>query len=364
MNIYKKSLVLSAFAVTSCFGGGTKYYPLKQCGGQDSTHTKYQACDLKNVEDYYDVLVDNSAKSDKVILFAIGGPVTSSAGQTIKDYISGKSKKANLPSEYLHFFKSFKDKDISIYLINQMQWLKQAKFKDGNLDKLTYEDGRKEHLETVAKTHDIIKYLKGKGKKVGLAGGSYGSFVVNEYLSQYGDDTPDWVLSFAGRIKNANAKKLESAYATAYVKNHAFVFVEENDKVEDSRNQKPASKFKTKGGKNGHEVQFKIGLKGLTKDYSKSISDQDLSKVTFLTAAPDSRVGWFNSQEISWARGRKAKIDLITAAETRRVLDAKYPKSPKQSARDREFMFKGFAHAVSLWNDAQIKKYYIDPFSK
>ncbi len=344
----KKNILLSTLLIASCNQEKVKnkvYYPLKQCNNQNSDYTKYQKCDLEDIKDYYDVIVDNSKKSNKVLLWIEGGPIITSPGA---DY------KKSINDHYVPL--SAKNEGISFYLMNQSQYLKQNKFLDGNIDQLTYEDGYKEHMETVDNVHKVIKHLKKQNKIVGLVGHSYGSFVVNEYLAKYGDDTPDFVLSAAGRLKINNAKNLQKAYEIAFTKEHSRIFIKENDTFDDSANDEEVEKLDFL---NGLIIQNKIGLKGLLKDYTKAIKDKDLSKTTFLTANPDYLVGWFNQEEINWAKSRNAKIEAISKEETARnyqqnVIDG----------NDYSPSLEEYAHSVGIWTWEQVLRYYINAFNK
>ena len=356
----KKSILVTSLLMTSCLGANKKYYPVKQCNNQESAYTEYQKCDLTNIKDYYDVIVDNSAKSNKVILWLIGGPMVSSLAPHLNDVANGKETK-EIPFEYQNLIKTIKASDTSFYVINQSQYLKQKKFLDGNLEKFTYEAGYKEHLETVDNTYKIIKNLKSQGKKVGLAGGSYGSFVINEYLAKYGDDDLDWILSRAGRLKISNVTKIQKAFDKAFLKYHSLIRIGKNDVVDDSENKKEHKKPKNL---NHLATLIKIGLKGLLKDYTKVISDQNLNKTTFLTAEPDHVVGWFHQEEITWAKSRNASVVVINETETKKVFNSIYQVSSDASKEQIELRIKGFAHSVGVWNKAQIKKYYLDPFNK
>ena len=363
----KKSMLLSSVLMTGCLGGNNQkevYYPVKQCSNQESVHTKYQKCDLTDIKDYYDVVIDNSAKSNKVILLQIGGPTHTSFGETLKEILKTNSTKYDY-SPPVKFAKYLQKEGISLYLFNQSQFLKQKKFKYGNLDKLTYEQGYSEHLETVNKTHEVIKHLKNKGKKVGLAGGSYGSFVVNEYLAKYGDDTPNFVISYSGRLKIGNADKLEAALKVAFTKNRVGIKIGKNDVIDDAANKEPASKVSSIIQKNQLQTQFKLGMKGLVKDYTKVIVDKSLNKTTFVTAEGDGEVGSFNQQELTWARSKYANILVHTKSEAQKAFDKFFPAKPNPSVEDqakRAIFFANYIHNVTMWNEEQIKKYYLDPF--
>ena len=347
MEVIKKSLLLSSFLITSCLNANKKYYPAKQCGNQDSVYTEYQKCDLSNIKDYYDVIIDNSKKSNKVVLYLAGGPDVSSPYEEFKKDI-----------DYDYGLKVLEINGVSHFLMNQSQYLKQKKFLDGNLEKFTYEDGYKEHLETVDNVQRVIKYLKEQGKKVGLAGSSYGSFVVNEYLAKYGDDTPDFVLSLAGRLKIGNADKLKSAFKIAFSKYHANIFIGKNDSIDDSANKLKHEKPKNV---NVYEVAYKIGMDGLTKDYTKEIKDKNLNKTTFLTAEPDKQVGWFNQEEITWAKSRNAKIKVYSRAETIKYYEQAHP-NYKLTKEEFEEALKDFAHGVGTWDYPQVREYYLNAF--
>ncbi len=342
----KKSTLLSSLLLTSCFGNNKKYYPLKQCGNQDANHTKYQKCDLNEVSDYYDVIVDNGAKSNKVILYVYGGPLVSSLGEVLKvDQVQSEYK-----------LQAAKKAGVSFYLMNQSQYLKQNKFLDGNIDKLTDEDGYKEHIETVDNIQKVIKHLKSQGKKVLLAGHSYGGFVVNEYLSKYGDDTPDFVLSVGARLKIGNAKNLKEAFNQAFIKYHANVFIGQNDaiiKYDTSQTYTRPKKL------NFLNLMHKLGVQSLLKDYTKTIKDKDLSKTTFLTAELDQLVGWFNQEEINFARTKKAKIEVISKVEVEKIYQKSHP-----GEKIDDFTIRDLAHEVGAFNLEQALKYYISPFNK
>ena len=51
------------------------------------------------------------------------------------------------------------------------------------------DDAKKELQETLKRTNDIVKHFKSQNNKVLLIGGSYGGFIMGEYLKQYGTKT-------------------------------------------------------------------------------------------------------------------------------------------------------------------------------
>ncbi len=351
MNI-KKGLVLSSVLLTSCFEKKEQFYKTKQCGNQSSTYSKYEKCDLTEVKDYYDVLVDNSAKSNKVILYLDGGPSITSFGKQMRDNIMN-----------YRWIKSAKDNNISYYLINQSQWLKANKFVESDIKQMTKSQAYQEHLETVDITHKVIKHLKSQGKQVGLIGHSYGALLVNEYLAKYGDDAPDFILSFATRLKIKNTKEiLENLEAGLRQKDREIKFIKD-DKIVVEKLEDPKSSPYYLAPKNQIELAVKMALPAIAKDYTKVISDNDLSKTTFISAEPDARIGWLNQEEIAWAKSKKANVDFFNKTQTTQNWKATTA-SEDLDAEEIKSAIEQFAPLVGEWSNAQAKKYIVDSFNK
>ncbi len=351
MNI-KKKLVFSIILLTSCFEKKQQFYKTKQCSNQSNTYIKYEKCDLTNIQDYYDVIVDNSAKSNKVILYLVGGPSNISPGKQMRDNIQN-----------YRWAKTAKDHGVSYYLINQSQWLKANKFVEGDVKKMTLAQAYQEHMETVDNTHKVIKYLKSQGKQVGLIGHSYGSLLVNEYLAKYGDDIPDFILSVATRLKIKNTKEVSENLEASLLKKDREIKFSKDDKIliEKLSNPKYSQYYSTP--KNQIETAIKFAIPAITKDYTKVINDKDLSKTKFLSAAPDGKIGWFNQEEISWARARKASVDFFTEEQTSQNYEIAYPDQTLTKDEVKNELW-WFGHYVGEWTKAQAKKYIVDSFNK
>ena len=137
------------FLITSCLESNKKYYPLKQCNNQEAIYTTYQKCDLSDVKNYYDVIVDNSKKSNKVILFLQDGASSYSLGIFFKNLLKKRddhkynTNRSVLGNEISNLIETINASDTSFYLINQTPFLKQNKLSDGDLSKLTHEQGKK-----------------------------------------------------------------------------------------------------------------------------------------------------------------------------------------------------------------------------
>ena len=343
----KKLLIISTLLITGCNQKSKTYDPFLQCNNnQNQTYLKYEKCDLNDAEDYYDVIIDKSDKSNNIILWLEGGPQQSSPSASFRK---------NIDNRYDTYVA--KANNVSFYLINQSQWLKQARFLDGDLTKFTYEDAYKEHLETVDNTHKVIKYLKSKGKKVGLVGGSYGAVLINEYLAKYGDDVPDFVVSIAGRLNIKNKQKMLDAWIESYKKRDHEVVVKGDDEISTAPRSFPNSPV------NEGVVVTKIGIANLIKDYTKLIKDSNLNKTTFLSAAPDGKVGWLNKVEITWAESRNASVINFTQYETVGYYQAAFLDDDSKGD-ERLAKLRNFAHQPGLWSDEMAKIYLINPFNK
>ena len=352
MKVSKKLLAITGLLISGCAPQSkTTTYLIKQCQNQDQTHTKYQACDLSDIKDYYDVGLDYLDESDKVILYLEGGPSLS----TTIDLKEAEIKKGND-----NFFNALSKNKISFLMVNQAHWMKLKKYQEGNIDKWTPSDAQKENQETIDITHKVIEHLQNQGKKVLLYGLSYGAILVNQYLSKYGDDLPDYVLSSVARLKMKNTKKFLDAFAIAAKHPHSQIYVRANDEIDDEANT--ALKYITKesGIKNFWKMALDMGFRSLIKDYTQSIKDANLNKTTFVSVEPDRRVGWFNQEEISWARNRGAKVDLIKKEETKKS----YIKYYYQGGEPAETAINWYGHLILGYDQDRIQKYFIDPFTK
>ncbi len=358
------------FLTTSCFNSNKKNYFLKQCNNQDNTYATYQKCDLTDVKNYYDVIVDNSKKSNKVILFLQDGATFYSLGGSFKNLFKKDDKhqynttRSVLGDEISNLIETIKASDTSFYLINQTPFLKQNKFSDGDLSKLTYEQGKKEHLENVNNLNNVIASLKKANKQIGLVGHLYGSLILNDYLVKYGDDKLSYALAINGRVKVKNQTKIKNAWDIAFSQDHRKVLIKENDEVDDTYNQefikqKLKPYFTDHYQKNEHIIYYKVGLRNLLNDYTKAIEAKTLSKTKFLLAKPNYTYGSFSDEETSWLKSKKANVKVFSQNDVKTIFEKNYPKQ-----KDNQYAFKNFAQHVSMWNKQQIQEYYLNAFNK
>ena len=324
-------------------------YEIKQCQNQERNHTKYQKCDLSDIKDYYHPIIDHTATSDKVFLYLQGGPDLSTIAPTFTSEFEGGEN---------DFFRMLDENQISLFLINQSQWMKQAKFKDGFLFNFNEKDGHLENLETVNTTHKVISHFKNQGKKVFLYGSSYGATLINEYLVKYGDDLPDYVFSAVGRLKMKNTSNVILAKERERLTGYEFHILE-NDEVDMSDEEVDITQNPDEIN-NDWKLTLEMGFKPLVKDFTKLIMDSDLKKTTFFSAAPDQYVRWFNEEEINWARGRGAKVDVLSKEEVTKSWVTYFGESKEPIKQ----AIKWYAHAIIWWDPEKIEKYFIKPFAK
>ena len=367
----KLSFLMLSLIATSCGNQKSTYFPDKQCNNnKERVYLKYEACDLKDAKDYYEVIIDNSKKSNKVVLFLANGPDSSSPGWLWKTFLNPENDDQKeemrefLDDGIINMLETIKASDASFYLINQSLFLKQEKFEKGDLSKFTYEQGEKEHLESVEITQKVVSDLKKQNKKIGLVGHLYGSIILNDYLAKYGDSNLDYALAINSRIKVKNPDKIKQAWDVAAKQNHFQVEIKANDVVNDAYNKEFIEKkykpvFPDKANENFHKIYYRVGLRSLLKDYTKLFKDKSLTKTTYVSAMPNEDYGWLSNEEIVWLQGKGAQVKLYNLEEIKRIKDQLF-----SNKKTENIYYKLFNNFVTMWTKEQIQKYYLDAFRR
>ena len=197
-----------------------------------------------------------------------------------------------------------------------------------------------------------------------MVGHLYGSIILNDYLAKYGDNDLSYALAINGRIKVKNITKIKNAWDVAFTQDHRKVLIKGNDEVDDAYNQKFIKQkwkpiFADKYQKNEHIIYYKVGLRNLLNDYTKLIKAKTLSKTTFVFAKPNHHYGTLSYDEANWLKNKKANVKAFSEYDTKTIWEKLYPKQ-----KDNQYAFKKFVQHVSMWNQEQIQKYYLDAFSK
>lgn len=141
----------------------------------------------------------DQVNGDVVFLGLVGGPVFAN---TSKNYFGN----VEVDLSYDYDLSQMVDRSLynkhQIYYINQAQIYANANtvlFK--NSDNITNANAKILNNKTLAMVDEAAKSFKAKGKKVVILGHSYGSFLANEYLYQYGTKNIDSILTAAGRFQ-------------------------------------------------------------------------------------------------------------------------------------------------------------------
>ena len=343
---------------TSCFGGKTLVKGAPQCNNQKDTYDQYRKCDLTDIKDYYTTLVGDVEKNNKIIVWMAGGPQSSSPVLFLqnKEQIKKRFPAVNKTN------KIFESEGIAHVLMTQGQWMKQKSITNKNF----YNDFKQSHAdleneENVDIAHNIVSHFKSKGKQVLLGGDSYGGYLTNLYLAKYGDETPDHVVSAVGRLNLKNKEEIRKNPLSLLKENDQFL---EKRVYDESTLPKNTPKEKIAEFKSSIHFSKEFIRSISFTDYTKKIKDTDLSKVTFLSAEPDQHVGWFNNEEISWAKSRKAKVKLYTKAETEKYKLEHEKWIGQKFKHNMGSTVRTFAHGVGFWTESQIRKYFVDVFKK
>lgn len=217
--------------------------------------------------------------SDIVIVNTQGGPVN----ELFED-------------EFTSIIRSSQVKGLLYVNVHQAQTQSPDQFKNKDI---TFKQAIAFDKESVSKLKKVISYFKGQNKKVYVLGISFGAFVAQELLAEYGTDIADGYYIMVGRLDiNPEIWK-----AFSQGKNGMF-------------------KYKTNG-------EFRIKLKKqkdiLDRNMSKLAAGlghhrytqklrhlKDLSKVNYVFGDRDEQVGGLSSAEIKFLKERKAKLTEVS----------------------------------------------------
>lgn len=345
--------ITSLFLLASCGSTPTNNYPIKQCGNQEKSYTKYEACDLdseKGITNLVQTLYDFNPKElgKHTILWLNGGPQKSFTTKVLTKGYDDKKYYEKLPKafqNYLDYTKKLGDeKKAKFFMVNQSQWLKQEKFK--NSKNFDLKNSRLEALETVKRVHKIAKFLKDKNKsnpgwKITLGGESYGAQLVNLYLSEYGEGLFDRVVSVSGRLNIATKEKIMKKY-----KENKFVFFGENDSFIEEKDF----------SKNEEKSIGTLGIDLMTDDFTKLITAKTLNKTVFYSSTLDKHIGWFNNSEINWARSKGAKVKLYSKQEVEKAFNDFKAKNGGKFVHGMGTSIQTFAHLSPIWSYEMYKE--------
>ncbi|GMQ58532.1 hypothetical protein AN1V17_29270 [Vallitalea sediminicola] len=196
--------------------------------------------------------------------------------------------------------EEIKNRDFFIVNVHQKQTKNPELFQD---KEISFEEAIKYDKESIQMLAKVVKYYKEQGKKVYVLGISFGAFMVQELISEYGVDIADKYLIIVGRLDMPEVIwKSFSKGGTGYFVDGVKAVVNENGIMDDpesdvnpSENEKNISKLAAGLGKNR---------------YTEKLEKYDLKNITYISAMEDEAVGRLSEEEINFLKSKNAKIIL------------------------------------------------------
>jgi len=219
------------------------------------------------IKDLY--LETGNLKSKKILMVVQGGPL---------------EKVQIWPN-----FDTWKN-DLHIVFVKQAQDMNPTLWEAPDL---TLEEAYSENQISVEMIDRTIKHFKNKGKQIMLWGGSYGVFLIEEYLARKGF-TPDAVCISAGRL-DIEEKMWQ---ATANLKMMMYKYNDDGSFVIE----------KAKIGEDAHKAMCMLQASLGCHRYSKEFKDMDLSRLIFQYGMKDEIIGTLSKDEIKFLESKGAKV--------------------------------------------------------
>ncbi len=237
--------------------------------------------------------------NDSVLLICQGGPMPMLLPKKeVVDHISDYHKK------------------YGTYLVHQAQTYNTKLF----ANQLSFDQITQESKTSVDMLHKVIQHFKQQGKKVYLWGSSFGFFVVENYIANYGTDDITGAFAGNGRLDmNEVVWKGFSLGQTYMFDETAMIPVADEPESEDGPEEEMQEEMK------GEEVDYEYGanapggldltpeqMENFTKNitamaaglgqyrHTKLLADKDLSKVIFYYGEFDRVVGTLTDDEITF----------------------------------------------------------------
>lgn len=216
--------------------------------------------------------------SDIVIVNTQGGPVSELSGD-----------------EFISIIRNAQLQNQLYVNVHQVQTQNPEKF---TKQEFTFDQAKSFDNVSVKNLQKVINYFKTQGKKVYVLGISFGAFMTQELLAQYGTDVADAYYIMVGRL-DINPE-IWNAFSEG--KNGMFLYKENNEfKIKIKRQKDILDRNMSK---------LAAGL-GHNRYTSKLKTCKNLSKVTYVFGTTDEQVGSLTEKEIQFLKERKAKVISI-----------------------------------------------------
>lgn len=239
-----------------------------------------------NITDLY--LESGNKESNTVLLIVQGGPY---------DRMQNTTE-----------FDKWKNK-LHIIYVKQAQIINPTIFPpENNLD---IEDARKENLVTVEMLHRVIKHFKSNNKKVLVWGASYGAWVIQKYIGEYG------IGADAISIAAVRLEIEEEIWKTGNLNQTVYdVTYKGNERIY------------TKMGFSYTKPTSYLLATIDEERFTKTFENIDLSKlVVYQYGRKDGTVGRLNESEIKFLKSKNIEIEVCKKCYHRQMLSIKIANS-------------------------------------
>jgi len=236
----------------------------------------------KNLNELY--LETGNVNSEIVLLYVQGGPFDKI--QNINEFDSWKN-------------------DLHIVLVKQAQIINPTILPPEN--NLSYEDAHNENLVSVEILKKLITYFKKQNKQVLVYGVSFGAWIIQKYVAEFGNEA-DAISISAGRLDMDSkilqaTKSNQKAYDVSY-KNGQRIYTE----MQFSYSKPTAYLLSSINSEN----------------FTETLNDRDLSKlVLYQYGKEDGTVGRLDDNEIAFLQSKNVEIEACRKCYHRQMLSAK-----------------------------------------
>jgi hypothetical protein len=237
-----------------------------------------------------DATFHGNFKSDIVVVNTQGGPETKLDDESLKETI-----KATKTSSALYVN------------VHQTQTSEPHLFTKTDI---TFSNAKKYDERSVARLKKVIDYFKMKKKKVYVLGISFGAFMTQELIADYGIDSADGYLIIAGRldIDEDTWKPFSEGKRTTYVYDQNGGYTINLFKGKLSVEEKNMARLAAGLGFNRYTERLK--------------DEKDLSKIRYIYGTHDEQVGPLSKEEIKFLEDRNVGIGKNQGANHQNAIQA------------------------------------------
>ncbi len=237
-----------------------------------------------------DATFHGNFKSDIVVVNTQGGPETKLDDESLKETIEATKTSSAL---YVN--------------VHQTQTSEPHLFTKTDI---TFSNAKKYDERSVARLKKVIDYFKKKKKKVYVLGISFGAFMTQELIADYGIDSADGYLIIAGRldIDEDTWKPFSEGKRTTYVYDQNGGYTINLFKGKLSVEEKNMARLAAGLGFNRYTERLK--------------DEKDLSKIRYIYGTHDDEVGPLSKEEIKFLEDRNVGIGKNQGANHQNAIQA------------------------------------------